>query len=519
MMTPEHQGHGQCELVPTTRGDDEDSGEITANGDGDEAPDQRLVRSGSMSSDQVRINNMSALDSSAVGGLLHSMPEPNSMTNLVISTVLGNILEWYDFGIFASFSTELSKAFFTGGRLEEILKVYGVFAVAFFARPLGGFLLGLIGDRYARTLSLQISVISMAASALFISILPTNSYGKYAIGPSATVLLVLARIIQGLSTGGEMVGSMLYMVENVPQNWKCLVSAIPLSSAVTGTALGYFVSTVITATMSEEARTLWGWRLAFAIGVPAGGVGFMFRKYLSESHSFSNASKLFSERHGNQHPFFYGLRMFTLPLCVLSVISILICGFYSGTVWYTEAWLEVFYTELIGDKGLSEFLGRTINTCVLFFGLAGGILLGAAAIDSIPRVPLHVYIVCSAVLMAVTNPLLLWLISRGTDCVACVVLGQICGVVLFIPTVSSLALWLSSQFPPTLQYTSIALSYNVAQALFGGTMPYISTALSTKGLLAPAFYLSGLAVVGAIATIMSRLNAIQGMRKRLHDNM
>ena len=142
------------------------------------------------------------------------------MSILIISSVLGNILEWYDFGVFASFSTELSKAFFTGGELEEMLKVYGVFAAAFFARPIGGFLLGLIGDKVARTLSLQISVVAMGASALFIALLPTNSVGSYKIGPAATFLLVGARIVQGLSTGGEMVGSMLYMVENVPEKSK-----------------------------------------------------------------------------------------------------------------------------------------------------------------------------------------------------------------------------------------------------------------------------------------------------------
>ena len=144
----------------------------------------------------------------------------NKMSILIISSVLGNILEWYDFGVFASFSTELSKAFFTGGELEEMLKVYGVFAAAFFARPIGGFLLGLIGDKVARTLSLQISVVAMGASALFIALLPTNSVGSYKIGPAATFLLVGARIVQGLSTGGEMVGSMLYMVENVPEKSK-----------------------------------------------------------------------------------------------------------------------------------------------------------------------------------------------------------------------------------------------------------------------------------------------------------
>merc|ERR1712224_141993 len=102
---------------------------------------------------------------------------------------------------------------------------------------------GLIGDTYGRTLSLQISVVAMGASALVISVLPTNSLGSYSIGPAATLLLVGARIVQGLSTGGEMVGSMLYMVENVPPNRKCLVSSVPMCAAVVGTGCGYMVAT------------------------------------------------------------------------------------------------------------------------------------------------------------------------------------------------------------------------------------------------------------------------------------
>ena len=462
------------------------------------------------------------LESGSDGVDSHETSRPSSslLRNLIVSSICGNLLEWYDFGIFASFSEEISEAFFTGGRLEELLKVYGVFAVAFFARPLGGFLLGLIGDRYGRTLSLQISVVAMGASALVISVLPTNSIAPYAIGPAATVLLVLARIVQGLSVGGEMVGSMLFMVENVPESWKCLVSCVPMAAAISGTGTGYLVSTIITAAVSEEARVVWGWRLAFALGVPAGAVGFMFRSCLSESHSFTTAIERFMVRNKNQHPFTFALKHEPLAFFVLSSLSMILCGYYSATIWYNEAWLEVFYTELVED-GLSELQGRLLNTLLIFMGLAGGLLAMAVIIDRGPKMPLHRYILVSTGLLIVLTPVFLWLMSFGRRCYLCVAAGQLAGMLCFAPTVAPLALHLVSQIPSQLQYTSIALSYNIAQALFGGTIPYVSTAITISSplLIAPSFYLSALALVGLLSIVLAGLPCARRMHENLRHRM
>ena len=447
----------------------------------------------------------------------------NSMRNLVISAVLGNILEWYDFGVFASFSKELSRAFFTGGKLEEMLQVYGVFAVAFFARPVGGFMSGLIGDTYGRTLSLQISVVAMGASALVISVLPTNSLGSYSIGPAATLMLVGARVVQGLSTGGEMVGSMLYMVENVHPNYKVLVSSIPMASAIAGTGCGYLVAAVVTVCTNEEQRSLWGWRLAFAIGVPAGLVGFMFRQFLSESHSFLEASEAFRKARGG-HPFFYACRHCGWPLLVVMVLCVFVCGFYSCTVWYLEAWLEEFYTDLLGeDRNLSKFMGRSLNTVMVIFGLAGCTVLCAYIIDTKPKIPLHYYLAGSSFVLIAMFPVTLFMMAQGTQCYPCVVLGQLGAMLLFTPAVATLPMWLVSNFPPVVQYTSIALCYNIAQATLGGTLPYIATYISSREKndlnIAPSFYMSAIALMGFASVVLTRLSKVRTFVDRMHGCM
>ena len=392
-------------------------------------------------------------------------------------------------------------------------------AAAFFARPVGGFVLGLIGDKFARTISLQISVVAMGVSALFIACLTTNSVGAYKIGRAATVLLVFARIVQGLSTGGEMVGSMLYMVENVSENSKCLVSAIPVASAIAGTGFGYLVAAIITAVLTEEQRVLWGWRVAFALGVPAGLVGFMFRSCLSESHSFSEASKGFAKMHGNQHPFFYASRKCFRQLFVPLFLCMLVCGFYSGTVWYNEAWLEEFYTELVGEeRRLSKLQGRTINTILLWTSQSGGTLLAAHYVDRNPKRSLHSYIVFSGSVLVFVCPVALWLMSFGRECLPCVVVGQFISNAFFTFTVATIALWLTTMFPPTLQYTAIALSYNFGQAIFGGTVPFIATQISSESsnILAPSYYLSAMALMGALAMLASRLGCTRKMHHKLN---
>ena len=490
--------------------------------DGDDADADGMVKvdiSDTNGPDKESLYLLKDQKKSSSGEEVNTRPNENKMKILIISAVLGNILEWYDFGVFASFSSELSRAFFTGGRLVEMLKVYGVFAAAFFARPLGGFVLGLIGDKFARTISLQISVVAMGFSALFIACLPTNSVGAYKIGPAATVLLVSARIVQGLSTGGEMVGSMLYMVENVPETSKCLVSAIPMASAIAGTGTGYLVAAIITAITTEEQRVLWGWRVAFALGVPAGLVGFMFRSCLCESHSFSEASKSFAKMHGNQHPYFYASRKCFRQLFVILFLCMLVCGFYSGTVWYNEAWLEEFYTELVGEeRKLSKLQGRTINTIMLWTSQAGGTLLAALYVDRNPQRSLHSYIIYSCAALVFISPVALWLTSFGRECVPCVVAGQFLSISFFTFTVATLAFWLTTEFPSTLQYTSIALSYNFGQAFFGGTVPFIATQISSQSpdILAPSYYLSAMALMGALAMLVGRLGCVRKMHQKLN---
>ena len=299
------------------------------------------------------------------------------------------------------------------------------------------------------------------------------------------------------------------------------MASVPFASGAAGIGTGYAVSAIITAALSEEARVVWGWRLAFALGVPAGVVGFMFRTCLSESHSFSTAIKKFRTRHHDQHPFFFAFRNEPKALLVLCALSLLLCGYFGAFAWYNGTWLEVFYTELVQD-GLSELHGRVLNTLLIFCCASGGIVLAAVAIDRAPfRWPLHRYILASAAILAVFTPIFLWLMSFGTKCLLCVAGGQAASMLCLAFTYAPFALHVASQVPVQLQYTSIGLSYNLGLALFGGTVPYVATAITVESpsVIGPSFYLSALAVLGGGSLMLSRLPGVRKLHRDLEQTM
>ena len=229
-----------------------------------------------------------------------------SIAVVVAGTVLGNVLEWYDFSVYGAFAVEIGQNFFpsggTGVEGEEndgqcgggggggsLLATFAVFGAAFIARPFGGVLMGHIGDKMGRTLALQLSVILQGAAAVAISVLPSNQCPGcgYQIGISASILLVVVRLLQGFSVGGELVGSLIYSYETAPKKQKALLSVVPLVACNAGIASGYLIAGILHLAMSENQIRIWGWRLAFALGSPLALLALFMRRWLQESDDFT----------------------------------------------------------------------------------------------------------------------------------------------------------------------------------------------------------------------------------------
>ena len=244
-------------------------------------------------------------------------PQENSIGVVVAGTILGNVLEWYDFSIYGAFAVEIGLNFFPSGGTGEdggsgaggdggggggsLLATLAVFGAAFVARPVGGVLMGHIGDKMGRTLALQLSVILQGAAAVAISVLPSNVCPGcgYQMGVAATVLLIVVRLAQGVSVGGELVGSMIYSAETAPPGRRSVLACVPLSSAFIGTAVGYLVAGVLHLSLSETAVKVWGWRLGFALGTPLAFVTVVMRRWLHESDDFTR-EKLRAESAGKE---------------------------------------------------------------------------------------------------------------------------------------------------------------------------------------------------------------------------
>src|SRR5688572_18388653 len=194
--------------------------------------------------------------------------------------VIGNLLEWYDFAIYGFFAAQIGRAFFPAeDKVAQVLAAFGIFAVGYLMRPVGGVVTGYIGDQFGRRAALTFSVAAMAIPTFLVGILP----GYDTLGIMAPVLLTVLRVIQGLSVGGEYTTAMVFLVESAPPGRRGLLGAICSCGANAGILLGSATGAALAASMSPEALSDWGWRVPFILGLVVGLAGFALRRNIEEA--------------------------------------------------------------------------------------------------------------------------------------------------------------------------------------------------------------------------------------------
>src|SRR5262245_34384631 len=198
---------------------------------------------------------------------------------LIAAGTAGNVMEWYDFAVYGYFAATIGRHFFpSSDATTSLIAAFGVFAAGFLMRPLGGVIFGHIGDHVGRKAALTISVLAMAIPTFLIGILP----GYSTLGPTAAVLLVILRMIQGLSVGGEYMTSIVFLVEGAGRKHQGFAGSWSGFGAVGGILLGSAVSALVTLTFSPEAVHRWAWRLPFLIGLFVGLAGLYVRRHVTE---------------------------------------------------------------------------------------------------------------------------------------------------------------------------------------------------------------------------------------------
>ena len=392
-----------------------------------------------------------------------------SRRRLVIAGTAGNIMEWYDFAVYGYFALVIGKHFFPSDNpATSLIASFGAFAAGFLMRPLGGMLFGHIGDKIGRKSALMLSVLAMAIPTFLIGVLPDHSQ----IGATAAVLLVLLRMIQGLSVGGECTTSVIFLVEGSLAERRGFAGSWSTFGAVAGILLGSAVGAVTTNALTPEALHSWGWRLPFFFGLLVGVAGLYIRRQIPEP------IKIVDEANRSKSPVFDAFRFEWRSILRMAGLNVLnAVGFYMIFVYV------VTYEKVVVHLKAAEALDiNTVNMGILLL-----IVPGAGALsDRLGRKP--VLLTATLGVFVFAWPLF-WLMHHPVF--AIVLLGQM-GFSLFIGLfLGVVPVAMVENFPGRVRCTGLSIGYNLTLGLIGGTTPIVTTYLIERSHydLSPAYYM------------------------------
>ncbi|WP_250455151.1 MFS transporter [Caballeronia sp. ATUFL_M2_KS44] len=401
----------------------------------------------------------------------------------VVATLIGNFMEWFDFAVYGFVAVNIGRAFFPAGNTTVALVAsLAVFGIAFFFRPIGGIVLGMIGDRVGRKESLAIAIIVMSGSTFVLAVLPTYQH----IGMWATAALLVTRCIQGMSVGGEWMGAGTFLVEYAPANRRGVAASVISMTAAFGVAAGSLVVFAISSMLDARAFDAWGWRIPFVLAVPLGLIGLYMRLKLEDTPVFEEI-KARAPKGLAKTPFLDSLkediRMIGIAFLFASITGL---GFYYFVTYMVN------YLPVTGHLGRTESVmasGASLVLYGLFCPLAGWLS------DVIGR--RKTFLIGIFGHMAFGVPVFLMLSSGRLPLAfaGLVIFASFQALINVMNTVVVVEL-----FPPRTRMTSGALALNLGAGPVAGTGPLIAAALvaGTGIAISPAFYLCAIALVAFV---------------------
>lgn len=414
-----------------------------------------------------------------------SQLSPMSRRKTIIATTIGNGLEFFDFTIYGFLALVIGKLFFpTLDGYGQLLLTVGTFGVGFIMRPLGGIVIGAYADRAGRKKAMTLTIFLMALGCAMIGFAPTYAQ----IGVAAPILIVLARLIQGFSAGGEVGASTTLLVEHATPANRGYMASWQFASQGLGILLGAAVAGGLTAALGPQGMEAWGWRVPFFIGMLIAPVGMYIRRHLHESLETAGTPAASAARRSSLAEV-CGEHGRTVLAAILSVLG--------GTA---AAYVVTFYmpTYAVRELGLppTVALFGAVLTGLLSFVLSP--LVGLAS-DRVGRKPL---IVWGRIAMALLiYPGFWWLNAAPSPVVLFIVVGLL-STALVVQTVPTITM-LPEMFPKHVRASGMSLVYSVGVALFGGFSPFVSTWLVgvSGNKLAPAWYLLGMTLVSLLGLL------------------
>lgn len=409
------------------------------------------------------------------------------------AAALGNAMEWFDFGVYGYLAVTIGQVFFPSSNpTAQVIAAFATFTVAFLVRPLGGLVFGPLGDRYGRQKVLAFTMILMALGTFSIGLIP--AYER--IGIWAPVLLLLARVVQGFSTGGEYGGAATFIAEYSTDRNRGLMGSWLEFGTLGGYIAGAGTVTALYMLLSSEQMLDWGWRIPFLVAGPLGLLGLYMRMKLEETPAFrafaEEAEKREHDRPGLRALFQVHGRQ--LLVCMGLVLVFNVTDYMLLT--YMPSYLSV-------TMGYAESKGLLLIIIVMLVMMPLNIVGGVFS-DKLGRRPMIIGACIALLVLAV--PCLL-LVGSGND--GLIFLGLMLLGLALVCFTSSMPSTLPALFYTPVRYSALSIAFNVSVSLFGGTTPLVTAWLveRTGDPLVPAYYLMGAAVIGLVTMLFVKETA------------
>lgn len=422
---------------------------------------------------------------SPTGAVTKTGPAAVSARHAVAAASAGNVVEFYDNIAFGLLAATLGKVFFPStDPAVSLLAAFSAFAVTFLARPFGGLIFGSLGDRLGRQRTLIFVILLMTVATVGIGLLP----GYDVIGIAAPILLVVLRIVQGLSFGGELGGVLAFIVEHAKTNKRGSLVGLVMAAAFVGNLLALAVITALSSVLSPADMLAWGWRVPFLFAGPLGLIGLYIRRRLDETPAFRAILEAGEVEQFPLRTVVRGHYKSLLKCAGLAIVALL-------PIYLMEAY-NTNYLLVTVRISQSEALVATLVATVV--AMAFTVLSGRLS-DRFGRRPVLFGSLALAIVLAYPAYMVMMSGSAAFAVAGQTLMGVIRGSVTGITAIVMIEL-----FPTRLRYSGFALAYGLTAAIFGGTVPLVATYLVgiTANPFAPAFYLMLVAAI-SLATAFS----------------
>jgi MFS transporter, MHS family, proline/betaine transporter len=410
----------------------------------------------------------------------------------VSAAVIGNVLEWYDFAVYGFLASIIGKTFFpSGDDVSQLLAAFAVYGVGFLARPIGGIVIGRIGDTRGRKTALILTIMLMAAGTVLIGLIP----GYASIGIAGPLLVLIARLMQGFSAGGEWGGSTAFIVEWAEEGERGFLGSFQQCSVSAGLLLGSGVAALVATLLEPATMEAWGWRVPFLLGALLGPVGIYMRRNIDETPAYEKAMRTpAAAADDDVAPFWLAARAFGFT--ILWTVAFYIFLNYMPTFIKTYAKVS----------SAAALWSNTIGLLVLVVAIP---IMGRLS-DRIGRKPL--LLACCVCFIVLPYPVFALYLSApplGVIIAVQVVFGLI--IAMFSGAGPAA---ISEIFPTRIRSTWMTTGYALSVAIFGGFAPYIATWLiaTTGSPISPVYYVIAAAVVSTIVIARLKETAHEPLR-------